>query len=76
MPWSDSAASSSVRAAEKPRPRPMWWNFTGRNRTEIVEARTAWNDGDRFGAVHGYDGERLLAPELLPVRLKPRGRER
>ncbi|TBO56740.1 pirin family protein [Streptomyces kasugaensis] len=55
----------------------MWWNFIGRNHTEIAEARTAWNDGgDRFGTVHGYDGERLLAPELPPVRLKPRGRER
>ncbi|MFB6537262.1 pirin family protein [Streptomyces noursei] len=55
----------------------MWWNFVGRTGDEIAAARAAWNaDGDGFGTVHGYAGDRLLAPELPPVPLKPRGRAR
>jgi redox-sensitive bicupin YhaK (pirin superfamily) len=54
----------------------MWWNFIGRSAEDIVRAREDWNEGDRFGEVHGYDGARLLAPELPPTPLKPRGRER
>jgi redox-sensitive bicupin YhaK (pirin superfamily) len=54
----------------------MWWNFVGRSGEEIAEAREAWTSGSRFGEVHGYDGAPLLAPELPPVPLKPRGRVR
>ncbi|MFD9286877.1 pirin family protein [Streptomyces sp. NPDC060030] len=54
----------------------MWWNFVGRSHEEIEEARQAWEEGSRFGEVHGYDGGRLPAPELPPVALKPRGRVR
>ncbi|MER7290976.1 pirin-like C-terminal cupin domain-containing protein, partial [Streptomyces lydicus] len=54
----------------------MWWNFVGRSHEDIEEARAAWTDGTRFGAVHGYDGARLPAPELPPGPLKPRGRVR
>ncbi|MCX4736339.1 pirin family protein [Streptomyces sp. NBC_01363] len=54
----------------------MWWNFIGRSHEEIEEARRAWMGGSRFGEVHGYDGDRLPAPELPPVALKPRGRVR
>ncbi len=54
----------------------MWWNFVGRTGEEITEAREAWNEGDRFGEVHGYDGDRLLAPTMPATPLKPRGRER
>ncbi|WP_395372052.1 pirin family protein [Streptomyces tubercidicus] len=54
----------------------MWWNFVGRSHEDIAEARSEWMDGTRFGAVHGYDGDRLLAPELPPGPLKPRGRVR
>ncbi|MEN8651863.1 pirin family protein [Streptomyces sp. 21So2-11] len=54
----------------------MWWNFVGRSQQDIEEARKAWMEGDRFGEVHGYDGDRLPAPELPPVVLKPRGRVR
>ncbi|MFF8373956.1 pirin family protein [Streptomyces lydicus] len=54
----------------------MWWNFVGRSHQDIEEARAAWTEGTRFGAVHGYDGARLLAPELPPGPLKPRGRAR
>ncbi|GAA3004361.1 pirin family protein [Streptomyces lactacystinicus] len=54
----------------------MWWNFIGRSTEEIARARADWTTGDRFGEVHGYDGERLPAPELPAVPLKARGRER
>ncbi|GHC47295.1 pirin family protein [Streptomyces cinnamoneus] len=54
----------------------MWWNFVGRTGEEIAEAREAWTAGERFGAVHGYEGDRLPAPTLPPVPLKPRGRVR
>ncbi|MGW1813694.1 pirin family protein [Streptomyces sp. NPDC002125] len=54
----------------------MWWNFVGRSHEEIEQARADWTAGARFGEVLGYDGERLAAPELPPVALKPRGRVR
>jgi redox-sensitive bicupin YhaK (pirin superfamily) len=55
----------------------MWWNFVGRSGAEIADYAEQWNaEDDRFGAVIGYDGERLEAPPLPPVPLKPRGRER
>ncbi|MFJ3794162.1 pirin family protein [Kitasatospora sp. NPDC090091] len=54
----------------------MWWNFIGRSGEEIVQARNDWEKGVRFGEVHGYDGDRLPAPELPNVPLKPRGRIR
>ncbi|AEF34036.1 conserved hypothetical protein [Mycolicibacter sinensis] len=53
----------------------MWWNFIGRSHDEIAEYRRLWQDGDdRFGAVSGYRGrlDRLPAPPLPPVRLRPR----
>ncbi|MFI9231249.1 pirin family protein [Streptomyces rimosus] len=54
----------------------MWWNFVGRSHADIAEAREAWMAGDRFGEVRGYDGDRLPAPGLPTVALKPRGRVR
>ncbi|MBB5873778.1 redox-sensitive bicupin YhaK (pirin superfamily) [Allocatelliglobosispora scoriae] len=54
----------------------MWWNFVARDHDEIVAARAAWADGDRFGTVTGYDGSSIPAPELPATRLKPRGRHR
>ncbi|MEV4916130.1 pirin family protein [Streptomyces tirandamycinicus] len=54
----------------------MWWNFIGRTHQEIETARQDWTEGSRFGEVHGYAGDRLSAPELPPVPLKPRGRVR
>ncbi|MGW7200285.1 pirin family protein [Streptomyces chryseus] len=54
----------------------MWWNFIGRSHEEIERARADWTAGTRFGEVHGYAGDRLPAPELPPVTLKPRGRVR
>jgi quercetin 2,3-dioxygenase len=55
----------------------MWWNFVARNHEEIEAARQQWNAGGhrRFGEVSHYPGpERLRAPELPNVRLRPRGR--
>ncbi|WP_030980803.1 pirin family protein [Streptomyces sp. NRRL S-1824] len=54
----------------------MWWNFIGRSHEEIEEARRGWMESSRFGEVKGYDGDRLAAPTLPPVALKPRGRVR
>ncbi|MER6118046.1 pirin family protein [Streptomyces sp. NPDC001743] len=54
----------------------MWWNFVGRTQDDIAKAREDWMNGDRFGAVRGYDGAPLPAPALPPVPLKPRGRVR
>ncbi|GHA68241.1 hypothetical protein GCM10010372_79770 [Streptomyces tauricus] len=54
----------------------MWWNFIGRSSEDIAQARSDWMAGTRFGEVKGYDGNRLLAPELPAVPLKARGRMR
>ncbi|MEU0391683.1 pirin family protein [Streptomyces sp. NPDC006208] len=54
----------------------MWWNFIGRSQEEIERARRDWTEGSRFGEVKGYDGDRLSAPALPAVPLKPRGRMR
>jgi redox-sensitive bicupin YhaK (pirin superfamily) len=57
----------------------MWWNFVARTHEEIEQARMQWNAGgdQRFGEVSHYPGpERLGAPELPNVRLRPRGRRR
>jgi redox-sensitive bicupin YhaK (pirin superfamily) len=54
----------------------MWWNFVGRDHDDIATAREHWMRADpRFGTVHGYPGDRLPAPALPTVRLKPRGRQ-
>ncbi|MFJ9770394.1 pirin family protein [Kitasatospora sp. NPDC101157] len=55
----------------------MWWNFIGRSHEDITRAREEWMSSanpDRFGAVEGYPGDRLPAPELPGIPLKPRGR--
>ncbi|WP_035840743.1 pirin family protein [Kitasatospora azatica] len=52
----------------------MWWNFIGRSDQDIRQAREDWMTTARFGEVHGYDGDRLAAPELPQLPLKPRGR--
>ncbi|WP_441247330.1 pirin family protein [Kitasatospora sp. McL0602] len=54
----------------------MWWNFIARTDEDIRQAREEWMTGTRFGEVHGYDGERLAAPEVPQLPLKPRGRVR
>jgi quercetin 2,3-dioxygenase len=60
----------------------MWWNFIGRTHEEIVEAREQWMAGlaaghdERFGVVHGFDGDPLPAPEMPTTRLRARGRSR
>jgi redox-sensitive bicupin YhaK (pirin superfamily) len=57
----------------------MWWNFVARSHEEIEQARLQWNAGGdpRFGEVSHYPGpERLRAPALPNLRLRPRGRRR
>ncbi len=47
-----------------PFPVVMWWNFVGRTRDEVAEARAAWVSGDdRFGEVASPLG-RMEAPGL------------
>jgi redox-sensitive bicupin YhaK (pirin superfamily) len=51
----------------------MWWNFVGRTHEDIVRAREDWEAAtDRFGAVEGYPGRRLPAPELPNAVITPR----
>ena len=54
----------------------MWWNFIARTDEDIRQAREEWMTGTRFGEVHGYNGDRLAAPEVPQLPLKPRGRVR
>ncbi|WP_034270222.1 pirin family protein [Actinospica robiniae] len=54
----------------------MFWNWIGRSGEEIAGYREAWQAGERFGTVYGYDGARLDAPPLPGVPLKARGRVR
>ncbi|MEO3937767.1 pirin family protein [Dermatophilaceae bacterium Soc4.6] len=56
----------------------MWWNFVARTHDEVVAARDQWNAGGdpRFGEVDYPGGERLAAPPMPSVRLRPRGRRR
>ncbi|MFC0110844.1 pirin family protein [Kibdelosporangium aridum] len=52
----------------------MWWNFVGRSHDEIMAAREAWENEDtsRFGTVAGHGRDRIPAPILPNLRLKPR----
>ena len=58
----------------------MWWNFIARSHEEIVAQRDDWNGQGiswvppRFGEVEGFAGDRLLAPPMPNIRLRPRGR--
>lgn len=46
----------------------MWWNFVARTHEEIAAARADWIAGARFGDVPAYQGPRLNAPALLPLK--------
>ena len=49
----------------------LWWNFVGRSNEDMQLASREWQAHDaRFGEVRGYDGPRLVAPELV-ARLRP-----
>ncbi|HWK79057.1 pirin family protein [Microbacterium sp.] len=56
----------------------MWWNFAARTHDEIAQARSDWETPDasaaRFGRVVNHGHERIPAPELPHVTLKPRRR--
>jgi hypothetical protein len=70
------ATGPRVLASGEPFAEPlvMWWNFVGRSHEEVVEARTDWEAGRRFGTVAGYTGTPLPAPAMPTVRLKARDR--
>ena len=48
----------------------LWWNFVARTYDEMEQATRDWREGDRFGAVLGARGARLVAPELKGLRLR------
>lgn len=49
----------------------LWWNFVGRTPDEIRQSAADWNAGaGDFGSVTGFDGERLLAPAVPPLRAR------
>lgn len=49
----------------------LWWNFVGRTPDEIRQFAADWNAGQGdFGAVTGFDGERLLAPPVPQLRAR------
>ncbi len=55
----------------------MWWNFVGRDHTQVAQARADWESparAERFGTVVGHGDERIPAPELPNIRLTPRRR--
>ena len=41
----------------------IWWNFLGREQSEIHRYVRSWNNSEDFGEVNGFDGARLTAPE-------------
>ncbi len=54
-----------------PEPVLLWWNFVGRTREEMAAYAAEWNgreDGGVFGQVRGYDGPRLMAPVVPPLK--------
>jgi quercetin 2,3-dioxygenase len=55
-------------------PLVMWWNFVGRSHEDIVQARTDWMEGRRFGTVADCTHPPLPAPAIPTVRLKARDR--
>ncbi|HEY1091073.1 MAG TPA: pirin family protein [Burkholderiaceae bacterium] len=49
----------------------LWWNFVARTGEEVAQYTAEWNAGDaKFGEVHGFEGPRLLAPDLAGLHLK------
>ncbi|RJO76492.1 pirin family protein [Nocardia panacis] len=55
----------------------MWWNFVGRTHEEIATARADWerHDTTRFADIAGHPPtQRIPAPPLPPLHLKPRKR--
>jgi redox-sensitive bicupin YhaK (pirin superfamily) len=55
----------------------LWWNFLGRDHEEVLRHREDWNRAgepgspSRFGEVPGFEGERMHAPPMPNVRLRP-----
>jgi quercetin 2,3-dioxygenase len=43
----------------------MWWNFIARTPNEIEQARTDWEQGNRFGSIQRYGSRRISAPAFV-----------
>jgi quercetin 2,3-dioxygenase len=62
---SDGARVLLLGGAPFPEPLVMWWNFVGRTKEEMAQARTQWATGDeRFGEVE-TELPRIPAPPAL-----------
>jgi len=48
----------------------LWWNFVARSQDEMAEAVRDWNEGTRFGEVHGSPSHPLVAPDVSRLRLR------
>jgi redox-sensitive bicupin YhaK (pirin superfamily) len=48
----------------------LWWNFVARTPEEMAAAVRDWNEGTRFGEVHGSPSHPLVAPDLAGLRLR------
>lgn len=48
----------------------LWWNFVARTQEELAEAVRDWNEGKRFGEVHGSPSRPLVAPDPSQLRLR------
>lgn len=62
-------------------PLVMFWNFIGRTHEDVAQARADWeadaglpldDQRRRFGTVAGHDDDRIPAPPVPEVRLRPR----
>lgn len=51
----------------------LWWNFVARSVDEMETATRDWQEGNRFGQVHGARGAPLDAPEFRGLRLRSGG---
>ena len=55
----------------------MWWNFVGRSHEEIEEMRSLWETkSEIFGVVHDELNERIPAPIMPNIKLKPRSNKK
>lgn len=55
----------------------MWWNFVGRSHEEIAEMRNLWETKSKiFGEVHDDINERIPAPIMPMIKLKPRANKK
>jgi redox-sensitive bicupin YhaK (pirin superfamily) len=48
----------------------LWWNFVARRQEELEQASRDWQNGTRFGEVHGSPSPPLVPPSLAGLQLR------